>query len=209
MDDLTRRRFLHLGALTAGLVVPGAAWACRPADSAGEAAAGQCGLTEDNIEGPYYREGAPLRANLAEKDMGGVPLVLTGRVVSLDCRSVLSGAELDIWQADADGHYDNDGSLALPKGAFRLRGRVRTDRAGAFELRTIVPGRYLNGKVYRPAHIHAKIRAAGHRALTTQLYFPDDPYNKVDPFIRRSLIMDVTGPAERKSAHFDFVLAPT
>jgi protocatechuate 3,4-dioxygenase beta subunit len=208
MEDLSRRRFLHLGAMTAGLVVvPTAAWACTPAASA-ENEAGKCAVTEDNIEGPYYRAGAPLRANLVEGDVTGVPLVITGRVLSLDCRSPLSDAELDIWQADGNGHYDNDGSLAVPASRFRLRGRVRPDRAGAFELRTVVPGRYLNGRVYRPSHIHAKIRAPGHRALTTQLYFPDDPYNKVDPFIRRSLIMDVSGPAERKSAHFDFVLAP-
>jgi protocatechuate 3,4-dioxygenase beta subunit len=194
--------------MTAGLVIPATSWACRPIASAERLTAGQCSLTEENIEGPYYRDGAPLRANLVERDMAGVPLVVTGRVLSLDCRSALEDAELDIWQADSEGHYDNDGSVRLPKDRFRLRGRMKTDRAGAFELRTIVPGRYLNGRVYRPAHIHAKIPAPGHRALTTQLYFPDDPFNKVDPFIRRSLVMDVSGPADRKSAHFDFVLAP-
>lgn len=221
---LARRNFLRLGALAAGLVVPAAAWACGPVPSAGQAPAppppnpspGQapadarvCAITESNIEGPYYRAGAPLRSNLVEPDVAGVPLLLTGRVLSLDCRSALAEAELDIWQADGRGHYDNDGSTRSPEGRFRMRGRVKTDKSGAFVLRTIVPGRYLNGRTYRPAHIHAKVHAAGHRGLTTQLYFPGDPFNDSDPFIRRSLIIDLASARDGKQAHFDFVLAPT
>jgi protocatechuate 3,4-dioxygenase beta subunit len=199
-SNLSRRRFLQLGAVGAGLVVvPKAALACTPT----------CSATEANIEGPYYRDGAPARANLVDgADIRGVPLVLAGRVLSLDCRSALSDAELDLWQADGDGHYDNDGTLSVPQSRFRLRGKLRTDKTGAFTVRTIVPGRYLNGRQYRPAHIHAKVRAQGHRALTTQLYFPDDPFNKVDPFIRPSLVMDMTRAGDGQEGHFNFVLTP-
>jgi protocatechuate 3,4-dioxygenase beta subunit len=196
--EYARRRFLQLS-----VIAPVAA--CRaPAVASG------CNATEANIEGPYYREGAPLRANLVDGvDVTGVPLLLSGRVLSLDCRSTLRDAELDLWQADANGHYDNDGALSIAASRFRLRGRVRTDRSGGFSVRTIVPGRYLNGAVYRPAHIHAKVRASGHRALTTQLYFPGDPSNTVDPFIRASLVMDVSRANDGQEGHFDFVLVPT
>jgi protocatechuate 3,4-dioxygenase beta subunit len=161
-----------------------------------------CKLTEANIEGPYYRDGAQFRSNLIEPGIVGRELTLEGRVLSMDCRSALAGASLDIWQADTEGRYDNDGTFDGK--SMRLRGKVRVDEQGRFSVRTIVPGRYLNGKVYRPAHIHVKLSASGHAPLTTQLYFPDDPYNKVDPFIHRSLIMDVSGNA----AHYDFVLRP-
>ncbi len=222
--NLARRTFLR-GALTAGLTAPALAAACVPgpgdkapppppakrplgAPAPGGAAAGRCAATEANIEGPYYRAGAPLRSNLIDADVSGVVLVLTGRVLSLDCRTPLADAELDIWHADGRGHYDNDGSLRLPAERFRLRGRVKTDKGGAFTLRTIVPGRYLNGRVYRPAHVHAKVRAAGHRGLTTQLYFPGDPYNEGDPFLRRSLVMAMSPLGEGKQGDFDFVLVP-
>jgi protocatechuate 3,4-dioxygenase beta subunit len=223
-SNLARRQFLHLGALAAGLAVPATAWACGPVASGqpspppnrppvapgpgASAATASCAITETNIEGPYYRAGAPLRSNLVDADVVGVPLLLTGRVLSLDCRSSLADAELDIWHADGRGHYDNDGSLRLPADRFRLRGRVKTDKSGAFSLRTVVPGRYLNGRTYRPAHVHVKVRAAGHRALTTQLYFPGDPYNEADAFIRRSLIMDLASAGDGKQARFDFVLPP-
>jgi catechol 1,2-dioxygenase len=70
-----------------------------------------------------------------------------------------------------------------------------------------VPGRYLNGRRYRPTHVHVKLRAAGHRELTTQLYFEGDPYNAGDDFIVSSLIMKHTKQDGARRASFDFVLA--
>ena len=103
------------------------------------------------------------------------------------CERGLAGVELDVWHATHDGHYDNDGTLKVP--GYLLRGRLRTDAEGRYRLRTIIPGRYLNGRQYRPAHVHVKVRASGFAPLTTQLYFPGDPYNDIDPFIHRSLII--------------------
>lgn len=164
--------------------------------------------TAANIEGPYYRAGAPFRSNLIEGGIAGAPLVITGRVLSLDCRSPLTDAVLDIWQADGDGHYDNDGTFGAA-GAMRLRGKVRAAANGSFSVRSVLPGRYLNGRTYRPSHVHVKVTATGHLPLTTQLYFPDDPYNDGDPFIHRSLIMDVSRGPSGAMGHFDFVLTPS
>lgn len=91
---------------------------------------------------------------------------------------------------------------------MRLRGKLRTDAKGAFMARSVLPGRYLNGRRYRPAHIHVKVSAPGHAPLTTQLYFPDDPYNDGDPFIHRSLIVDLSRVRGDAAARFDFVLTP-
>ncbi|MCC6748689.1 MAG: dioxygenase [Deltaproteobacteria bacterium] len=158
-----------------------------------------CGeLTEPNIEGPFFKVGSPERGDLREPGMAGVRLEVAGRVLGRDCRPV-AGALLDFWHANQDGAYDNVG--------FRLRGHQRTDASGRYLLQTIVPGHYLNGATYRPAHVHVKVGGAGFMVLTTQLYFPGDPYNAGDPFIRPSLIMPVTDVGGMKRATFDFVLA--
>src|SRR4051812_15325289 len=99
---------------------------------AGEPKPAVCGLTHDNIEGPYYRAGAPARAALVEPGMPGVPLMLEGRVTGSDCGRGLANVDLDVWHATHDGHYDNDGTMGLPPERFLLRGRVKTDEKGVY-----------------------------------------------------------------------------
>jgi protocatechuate 3,4-dioxygenase beta subunit len=153
-----------------------------------------CGpATADNIEGPFYRPGAPHRAVLVRDGDRGDRFVVSGVVQSTDCHPI-AGAEMEIWQADARGDYDNAG--------FHFRGALTTDAHGRWELHTIVPGRYLNGDRYRPSHIHVKLHAGGYKPLTTQLYFAGDPYNDGDPFIVPSLVMQHA----HGRATFDFVL---
>jgi protocatechuate 3,4-dioxygenase beta subunit len=180
------------------------------ADLGGIDATPQCAETDDNIEGPYYRPGAPMRTDLVDPGMPGVHLALSGRVVSARDCTPLADALLDFWQADTDGHYDNDGHInPLPPTLFILRGQQYADADGNYSLRTIVPGHYLNGAQYRPAHIHVKVSAPGFVLLTTQLYFAGDPYNAIDPFIKPSLIMAVADASDGKSVHFDFALVPS
>jgi protocatechuate 3,4-dioxygenase beta subunit len=184
-----RRQFLWL-ASTAGL-------ACtrNGASGAPPASGPACAPTEDNILGPYYKDGAPVRTgSLADGAMPGVRFRVSGRVLAPDCVSPLEGAVLDVWQADSQGVYDNTG--------FTLRGKLLAGTLGAYAIATIVPGHYLNGSQYRPSHIHVRISAPGFEQLTTQLYFEGDPYNGIDPFIKPSLVMQVSEGA----AEFDFVL---
>ncbi|MCB9587816.1 MAG: hypothetical protein H6718_20600 [Polyangiaceae bacterium] len=155
-------------------------------------------MTAPNIEGPFYKAGAPLSGQL-NRSAKGRALVVSGVVKDAKCRPI-AGATLDIWQANASGAYDNSG--------FELRGQVRTDAEGKYSFNTIHPGHYLNGAQYRPAHIHVKLRAPGKRLLTTQLYFPGDPYNEIDPFIDRSLIMNLDDSTYASEvARFDFSLS--
>jgi protocatechuate 3,4-dioxygenase beta subunit len=153
--------------------------------------------TEDNIEGPYYKAGAPERADLIARGMRGVPLLLEGRVLSTH-GTPLRGAILDFWQANAEGEYDNQG--------FTLRGRFETSRDGGYRLRTIVPRYYKAGNTIRPSHIHVKVSAPGSPLLTTQLYFRGAPYNYDDPEVRPALMLDPHAAAAGKQARFDFVL---
>lgn len=174
--------------------------------AAADGATPSCIETHANIEGPYYRAGAPERARLVDQGMPGVPIDIEGRVTGLECGRGLAGVELDVWHATHDGHYDNDGTMRLGRDKFLLRGRLKTDAEGRYRVSTIIPGRYLNGPQYRPAHVHVKVRASGFTELTTQLYFPGDPYNDVDPFIHRSLVMGMEKAKDRMLGQFDFVL---
>jgi catechol 1,2-dioxygenase len=182
----TRREFLGAAGALAALPLLGAQDASKTLTP-----------TEDNIEGPYYRKDAPFRSKLAE-GVKGDPLSISGRVlsaagISLGCAEVV----IDVWHASAQGEYDNDS----PK--FLLRGKVAPARNGLYRFETIMPGQYDLGEAKRPAHIHFKISAPGHRPLTTQLYFKGDPWLARDPFVRKSLII----PLEKAAGTFDIVLA--
>ena len=131
--------------------------------------------TGKDIEGPFYREGAPLRTTLFDKGEKGEMLVVSGKVVARNGRP-LAGVELDVWQCNAEGKYDNDDPNNPPKkDQFTLRGRLKTNDKGEYEFITIKPVPYSIGEnKYRPAHIHLKASLAGYTALTTQIYFHGD-----------------------------------
>src|SRR3954470_17020228 len=81
--------------------------------------------TEDNILGPFHRDGAPFRGKVAPPLEPGRVLLITGRVWALDTRKPLAGAVIDLWQANDQGHYDNDDPAHPPaKDIFKNRCRV-------------------------------------------------------------------------------------
>jgi len=147
--------------------------------------------TPAQTEGPFFKPQSPERRTLVEPGLGGTPLTISGRVITPGCVPV-AGALLDFWQADDRGQYDTAG--------FRLRGHQFTDRDGRFSLTTIVPGLYTG----RTRHVHVKAQAPNHPALTTQLYFPDEPRNARDSLFTPALLLDPGG--EGKDARFTFVL---
>ncbi len=170
--------------------------------------------TEDNILGPYYREGSPFRAKVTPPLARGTTLLIRGRVWGFDTRKPLVNAVLDIWQADADGRYDNDDPSHPPaKHVFINRTRVLTDESGYYEYETIHPGAYKTGpSTWRPSHIHYLVRRTGYATLVTQLYFKGDKFNATDEFIKPSLIIPLESVKMNGSAIetgvFDVVLAP-
>ncbi len=205
---MDRRDFIRTGA--AGLLLLGCKEGGGGAVDAGGTAdadplapdASPCPTTAVNIEGPFYTPGAPADADLVEDGEPGVRLNLSGRVIGNGTCGPLAGALVDLWHCDDSGAYDEVG--------FSHRGVVICDDQGRFSFRTIIPGHYLNGAQYRPAHLHAKVSAPGHQLLTTQLYFEGDEYNDIDPFIVASLIMPLADENDgSKTAVFDFVLLPT
>jgi protocatechuate 3,4-dioxygenase beta subunit len=150
--------------------------------------------TPQQTAGPFFRPRSPRQASLIEPGMAGTRLIVTGSVLSTDCRPI-PGALLDVWQADDRGEYDNAG--------FRLRGHQFTDEQGRYRLETIVPGAYSG----RTRHIHVRVQAPNQPVLTTQLYFPGEPGNQRDFIFRPDLVMTVRESENPKTAAFDFVLA--
>jgi len=207
----SRRTFLYRSAVILGGAL-----------SAGPALAAQhpCQITESDIVGPFYRFGAPFRARLAGPDEPGDRLVLTGTVLSADCRTPLPGALIEVWQANNGGLYDtNKPANFTETTTFHLRGMLQTNEKGQYEIETIVPGRYpippnLPGLekyagLTRPAHIHVRVMESLHIPVTTQLYFKGDPFITKDPWAghKPSLAIDLKQEGKLRRGVFDIVLA--
>ena len=68
--------------------------------------------TEDAYgTGPFYSAGAPTLQNnlLANLNEVGTRLTISGMVYNLGCTELIPNTELDIWQANDAGAYDNSG----------------------------------------------------------------------------------------------------
>jgi protocatechuate 3,4-dioxygenase beta subunit len=151
-------------------------------------------LTLSQTEGPFYKANTPERTNLVEPGMGGTKLIVTGYVLTRECRPI-ARAWLDFWQTDDRGNYDNAG--------FRMRGHQFTDNAGIYYLETLIPGSYPG----RTRHIHVKVRAPNGPILTSQLYVPGEARNQSDGIFNPALVMTMRdGPGGGKVGFFNFVI---
>lgn len=173
-----RRKFLKnlsLASLTAGLM-PASAISNPAQPIAGDGAA-ECFVTTLDFygEGPFYTPNPPVIQNnqLADPNEPGERLIISGQVRTLDCSELIANAAIDLWHANDDGQYDNQG--------FNLRGVTHSNNQGFYLVETILPGHYPNGGSFRPSHIHVKVTPPGFETLTTQLYFEGDEYIPTDP----------------------------
>lgn len=162
------------------------------------------GATESTVFGPFYVHGAPELPNGANLAAGlpGDPTLFSGHVLTVDGKPI-PGAQIDAWQADAEGFYD----VQRPnlKG-MRLRGKFRTDAQGRFWFWTVKPTEYpvptdgpvgrmllkLGRHPYRPAHIHTIVSAPGYEPVTTHVFVEGDPYLDSDAVfgVKDSLVVD-------------------
>jgi protocatechuate 3,4-dioxygenase beta subunit len=146
--------------------------------------AATCRWLPEQTQGPYHREVHPERTGITE-GWPGLPLRLGLRLLASDGATPLPDVLVEVWQANHEGRYSGfqpmpprpdwvvtsetvPREIVAPDETF-LRGAQRTDPAGMCAFQTIYPGWYAS----RTVHIHM-IAHFGQRAVTSQLYFPDE-----------------------------------
>ena len=159
-------------------------------------------LTPSQTEGPFYPLVIPkdsdydLLRNGSRLYGQGQPAWVHGTVIDLNGKPV-TGALVEIWQADHAGHYDHPGDGSRIDPAFQGFGRVTVGTDGSYRFRTIRPVPYSG----RAPHIHFKVKLGQRELLTTQLYDEAAAGNARD-YLWRSLRSD----AERAALTVPFVV---
>lgn len=181
------------------------------------------GCTEATVFGPFYVEGAP-QYDLGEdvaNGAPGIPCLVRGTVRGVDGEPV-PGAEIHVWQADAEGKYDVQRDNL---DEHQARGVLHANGKGQYHFRSILAEAYPipdDGPVgemlratkrhpWRPAHLHFMIQAPGYETLITHVFRNGDPYLDSDAVfgVRQSLIADwVKQPDGTYLVEYDFVLPP-
>ena len=170
--------------------------------------------TPSQTVGPYLHLGLTDRRSvpcLAGEGVKGERVRLTCRVLDGDNVPV-PDAMIELWQADADGHYnhpEDPGSKKVDP-AFRGFGRMPTGEDGACSFETIKPGQVLGpgGNLQAP-HINVSVLGRGLlKRLSTRIYFAGDPSNGTDPILalvparRRDTLM--ARPDPTRPGHWTF-----
>jgi protocatechuate 3,4-dioxygenase beta subunit len=151
-------------------------------------------LTPSQIEGPYFRIGAPRRDSLIEPGITGERMQLSGRVLNPEGKPI-PNAVLHFWMSDDKGNYDMAGYL--------LQGYTLADAEGRYQMEMIVPACY---EPRQAKHIHVKVQGVS-RPLTTQLFFSDDEDRLRDRWYLKELEIQVEdAPGGGKAGSFDFVI---
>jgi protocatechuate 3,4-dioxygenase beta subunit len=152
--------------------------------------------TPQQTEGPFYPVTFPsdvdndlvqVRGHAVQAL--GIVLHLQGRVLDVDGRP-MDGAQIEIWQCDAQGLYDHPRQPNRERRdqAFQGYGRMSADAEGRYSFRTLKPVAYPG----RTPHIHLKVASREGGRLTGQLYIAGDPQNERD-FVYREAMRDPRG----------------
>jgi protocatechuate 3,4-dioxygenase, alpha subunit len=174
--------------------------------------------TPSQTAGPYLHIGLTNTHSITQIAAPGVP----GERVRLNCRVLdaegapLNDAMIEIWQADANGHYNHPDDLHANETDSRFYGfgRAGTDENGACEFETIRPGNVPGpGNSLQAPHLNVAIFARGILLqLHTRIYFAGDPANDSDPVLalvpadRRGTLMARPDPKDPGSWRFDVCL---
>jgi hydroxyquinol 1,2-dioxygenase len=191
--------------------------------------------TEATVLGPFFVEESPdvpLGGDIAA-GADGEPCWVEGTVTGTDGEP-LRGARIEVWEADATGHYD----VQYGHSRTAARGRLFSDNEGRYRFWGLFPTPYPiphDGPVgkllatagrspMRASHLHFKVSADGMRTLVTHIFVRGDELLSHDAVfgVRESLVVDfqrhgtgIPTPDGRElddatwsSVRFDIVLAP-
>ena len=179
-------------------------------------------VTESSVIGPFYRPGSPIYPNGSAiySDTEGEPVTVSGTIKSPSGKPI-QGALVDVWQTAPNGlYYSQDASQK----EYNLCGRFYTEADGSYKFVTLMPHSYpipVDGPVgemlraskrshYRPAHVHFRVTAPGHREVVTEFYTKGDKFLDLDPVlgVKKSLIIEYKKGASGYRLDQDFVLQP-
>jgi catechol 1,2-dioxygenase len=160
------------------------------------------GAMESTVLGPFWTPNAPVRGyaeSMIERPLG-TPALVYGRVQDLHGHPI-AGAELDVWQNDANGLY----TVQEPENnQDHLRGRYFSREDGSYAFVGVRPIPYTiphDGPVgamleaahrhpWRPAHIHMIVTAPGYQRVQTHIFDSTSKYLDSDAVfaVKQSLI---------------------
>jgi hydroxyquinol 1,2-dioxygenase len=191
--------------------------------------------TESTVFGPFFVEGAPrveLGGDIAGA-AGGQPCWVEGTVRDT-AGAAVTGARIEVWEADEDGFYDVQYTDDRTAG----RAHLFTDEDGGYRFWAVTPtpypiphdgpvGQMLAGtgrSPMRASHLHFMVSAPGLRTLVTHIFVRGDELLEHDTVfgVKDSLIKDFqeqpagtptpggrdTGEKPWCRVAFDIVLAP-
>lgn len=187
--------------------------------------------TTSQTVGPYLHIGLAPR-NCADIAFDGRVdqsdrIVVEGRAFDGDGNPLTDGM-IEVWQADAAGHYDHPHDLRSGRDESHRSasgfGRVPTEDGGRFRFTTVKPGRVPapDGTLQAPHLVIAFFARGLLKHLSTRLYFADEPEANAEDFVlaavpaprRHTLIAEVAapgvyrwtltlqGPADRETVFF-------
>jgi protocatechuate 3,4-dioxygenase, alpha subunit len=161
-------------------------------------------MTGSQTVGPFFKIGFAwlYRADIGSTVRGGERVRVRGVLYDGDGLPI-PDAVIEIWQADTQGRYATcpDGQATADAELMGF-GRVPTDAQGAYEFRTVKPGRvpHPSGQLQAP-HLSVTVFMRGLlKPVHSRLYFPDEPSNATDPVLqavpeaRRPTLIAQKGP---------------
>jgi hydroxyquinol 1,2-dioxygenase len=192
--------------------------------------------TEATVFGPFFVEDAPLIENGGDISNGapGEACWVEGTVTSTD-GTPISGARIEVWEADEDGFYD----VQYTDDRTSARGHVFTDAEGGYRFWGLTPTPYpiphdgpvgqllsaVGRSPMRASHLHFMVSAPAQRTLVTHIFVRGDEQLADDAVfgVKDSLVMDFDqqssgtptpdgrdlGTATWSRTRFDIVLAPS
>jgi hydroxyquinol 1,2-dioxygenase len=159
--------------------------------------------TEATVFGPFFVEGSPEAALGGQIANGasGEPCWVEGTVTDLD-ENPVSGARIDVWEADDHGYYD----VQYGDGRTAARAHLFSDEAGRYSFWAITPTPYpiphdgpvgnmleaVGRSPMRAAHLHFMVTAPGMRRLVTHIFVADDELLDSDAVfgVKKSLVRE-------------------
>jgi protocatechuate 3,4-dioxygenase beta subunit len=148
--------------------------------------------TPAEIKGPFYSVIAQkdkdfdlTKVDNSKMEALGEHIFVYGSIIDTAGLPV-ENATVDVWQANAAGKYrhPHDSSLAPADENFQGWAIVQTGKDGKFKFKTVLPGSYPVAPGWvRPPHIHFKVTKREYVELITQMYFPEQPLNKIDKLL--------------------------